>query len=315
VKFTDPIKGTPFAVIDFETTGFAGPDTHVVELAIVHGNFGSDDVRVAYASRVRPPVAIPASSTNVHGITDADVVGCPTWAEVAAPVAAALDGRLPIAYNAPADFLFRFVEELRLTAGVVPADWLERAAALWQAARWLDLLVVRKATKTRGRPGKLAEIAAEYGIALDAHGATGDALSTALLVRPLMRAAWSASAFTSSAGAPRRNRWGDDDDDDHEERDAQLETIADLLTWQRGAALYQEQDFANYLRRSGALNPPQSYHHILEGVAPPTWDTGPKATPCRDCEAPTLRSVGQGGGLIVVNADGTPHNCEVRDGR
>jgi len=311
-----PIKGAPFAAIDFESTGFAGPDTHVVEVAVVHGTFGSDDVRVAYSTRVRPPVSIPESAARVHGITDADVANAPVWADVAGPVADALDGRLPVAYNAPADFLFWYVEELR-RANLLGDDWLSRAGAVWRGWRWLDLLVVRKATKTRGRPGKLVELAAEHGVQLDAHGATGDAFTTAMLVRPLLRAAWWAGAYNSSAGAQPK-RWvggwrGDgDDEDDSAEEPVKLETIQQLLDWQRGAALYQERDFADYIRRSGG-QPPQSYHHLLEGVEAPTWDTGPKPTTCR-CGAPTLRRIGQDGALAIVNADGSAHACEVSHG-
>lgn len=304
-----PIKGAPFAAIDFETTGFVGPDTHVVEVAVVHGTFGSDDVRVVLSQRVRPPVAIPESASRVHGITDADVAACPAWAEVAPRVMEALDGRLPIAYNAPADFCFLHVEELR-RMGLLGEDWTGRTGALWRGWRWLDLLVVRKATKTRGRPGKLVEVADEHGVVLDAHGAAGDALTTALLVRPMMRAAWMAGAFNSAAGAqPRRWEHVDEDDDiDDYQEPAKLETIGQILTWQRGAALYQERDFADYIRRQGG-KPPQSYHHLLEGVPAPTWDTSPKPTLCR-CGAQTLRRIGQDGKLAVVNVgDGSVHAC------
>lgn len=295
IRLDTPIKGAPFAVIDCESTGYAGPDAHVVEVAVVHGNFGSDDVRVAFTSRVRPHVAIPESATRVHGITDADVAGAPTWAEVADQVAAALAGRLPIGYGAPADYRFVAVEQERLGRPPLPAPWAE--------LRWLDLLVVRKATKTRGRPGKLVEVAAEYGIALDAHGATGDALSTALLVRPLMRAAWEREVFADPRGADGVRAW------DSKGWPAPA-AIGHLLAWQREAALHQERDFAAYLQRVGALQPPQSPHHDLEGVPAPAWDTGPKSSPCPSCGAATLRTVGQGGALVTVNAaDRSAHAC------
>lgn len=294
--FDLPIKGAPFAVIDCESTGYAGPDTHVVEIAIVHGMFGSDDVRLVYSSRVRPPVSIPEAASKVHGIYDRDVTDAPTWADIADTVAAAIGDRVVIAYNAPADYLFVATEQDRLGRPHLPKPWQEQ--------RWLDLLVVRKATKTRGRPGKLLEVAAEYGIALDAHGAAGDALATALLVRPMMRAAWTVGAFTAPWGAQPK-RW---DDEEEDEEPVNPTSLRDLLDWQRSAAIYQERDFAAYIQRQGGT-PPQSYHHVLEGLEPPTWDTGPKPAACPSCAAPTLRKIGQDGGLVRVNADGTAHAC------
>lgn len=296
-----PIAGAPFAVIDCESTGFAGPDSYVVEIAIVHGSFGSDEVRLAYHTRVRPPISIPEAASNVHGIYDRDVVDAPVWADVTDKVAAALSGRLPIAYNAPADYLFVAHEQDRLGRPHLPAAWADQ--------RWLDLLVVRKATKTRGRPGRLMEVAAEYGIVLDAHGAAGDALATALLVRPMMRAAWTAGAFTSPAGA--QPSYSTDWHGEEDEAPRRLETLGRLLEWQRGAALYQERDFAAYIRRQGG-KPPQSYHHELEGEPAPTWEMPSAVSACPGCGAATLRRIGQDGGLVRVNADGSAHPCVSR---
>ena len=60
---SQPLRGSRVAVVDVETTGVDPLTCHVVEVAVVHGTFGSDDVRVAYSTRVRPPVSIPESAT------------------------------------------------------------------------------------------------------------------------------------------------------------------------------------------------------------------------------------------------------------
>ena len=153
-------------------------------------------------------------------------------------------------------------------------DRLGRAGPPWP---WLDLLVIRRATKTRGRPGRLGEIAAEHGVVLDAHGAVGDAFTAALLLRPLMAAAWHAGAFVGPAGAQPRKRW-----EPAPER-PRLDRLEALLRWQRGAALWQERDYARYCRSRGDVSPPRFDWHLLEGETPPAWDTAPQGAPCPTC--------------------------------
>lgn len=297
-----PLRGLPVAVVDFETTGLPVDNPHVVSLAVVHATLGeTDDARVALQSLVRPPVPIPGDASRVHGIFDADVADAPTWAEVAESFEAACAGRVAVAFNAPADFVFQRLEQER--AGRVAVAW-----------PWLDLLVVRKATKTRGRPGKLVEVAGEHGIVLDAHGAVGDALATALLLTPLMRAAWSAGAFKGPAGAQPRRSWHDDCDDGEEDEPARVDTIGAFFRWQREAALYQERDFVSYLLRvsGGTGRRPESAWHALEGVEPPAWPEQLRTVPCPTCGEATRRRVGKGGALETVGAGGELHACAAR---
>jgi exodeoxyribonuclease X len=51
---------------------------------------------------VRPPIAIPAETSAVHHITDADVVDSPMWDQAAVPLAheLAADGVIAVAHNA-----------------------------------------------------------------------------------------------------------------------------------------------------------------------------------------------------------------------
>lgn len=292
-----PLRGLPFAAIDFESTGFAGPDAHVVEVAVAHGTLGEGDARVVFHSRVRPPVAIPEAATRVHGITDADVASSPVFSDIADQMIEALAGRVIVAYNAPADFTFAAVELARM--GRPPLAW-----------PWLDLLVVRKATKTRGRPGRLEEVAAEYGLSLDAHGAAGDALTAALLLTPMMRAAWTAGAFSGASGA--RSYWSTRDEGDfgEDEEPPRIETWGSFVRWQREAALDQERDFAAYRRRQGDSKPPQSAWHVIEGVDPPSWEPPRRVSSCPDCCGVTVQRIGQNGALARFDAEtGAPHVC------
>lgn len=275
-----PLREMPVAVIDFEATDFPGPDAHVCEVAVVHTILGEpESSRVAFSSLVRPPVTIPDRVAAIHGIRNADVVDAPTWAEIEAEVVAACMSRAAVvAYNAPADYQFFRTEQGR-TGGKTPA---------WP---WLDLLVVRKAVKTRGRPGRLAEIAAEQGIVLDAHGAAGDAMATALVMTALLRGAFEAHAVTLNGRRPA--------------------TLEGLLEWQRGAALAQEREFADYRRRQGDAVAPRCDWHQLEGVEAPAWPAAERTMYCRRCGGQTRMKIEKDGTVGLYEArTAEVHVCE-----
>lgn len=286
-----PLRALPVAVVDTETTSLHTDKASIIDIGVIHTTLGgTDDPRIALSSLVKPSQPVPEESTRIHGITDADVAGAPTWAELVGQVAEACAGRLVVAFNAPYDFQVMRNENARV--GAAAPDW-----------PWLDLLVVRKATKTRGRPGRLTEIAVEYGIDLDAHGACGDALVTALLLTPLMRSAWAARAFASAAGAPRQRQ--------NDKRELRVDTLEALLEWQGAAALYQEQDFARYCQGKGDVFPPSSPWHVLAGLTPPSWAVPSKATAlsCSRCGITLVRRVEKDGSQTINDLRGGPHQC------
>ena len=304
-----PIRGLPFAAIDFEATGFAGPDAHVVEVAVVHGTFGQPGVTPAFSSLVRPGVPIPAGASRVHGILDEHVAGAPRWPDVEEQLAAATAGRLILAYSAPSDLLFWTTEAER--HGTPAPSW-----------PWLDLLVVRAASVARGRPGKLLEVARQHGIELDAHGATGDAMALAMVARPLLSAAHKLGVFREHGGiraatdryyADRRRGWdGDDQDDDGDGVPAPLPpptTIGQLLAWQSGTALYQERSWADYRRKEGDAMAPACPWHGLYGVEAPTWGNKPRPRPCAHCRASVVDKIESNGARQVLDVGGTLHVC------
>ena len=71
----------PLIVFDTETTGRDPGGDRLVELAAVR--FDPDAESDSYHARINPGVPIPAAATAVHGITDADVAGCPAFTDVA----------------------------------------------------------------------------------------------------------------------------------------------------------------------------------------------------------------------------------------
>ena len=80
----------PLAVIDLETTGIDPKVDRIVEVSVLKLALrGDPDHRTR---RVNPGVPIPPEATAVHGITDDDVVDCPTFRAVAPGLARYLDG-------------------------------------------------------------------------------------------------------------------------------------------------------------------------------------------------------------------------------
>lgn len=74
----------PFVMIDTETTGSVVFRDRIVEIAMV--KLYPDGRRERWERRVNPEVRIPIEATAVHGITNEDVEGCPTFRRLAAEV-------------------------------------------------------------------------------------------------------------------------------------------------------------------------------------------------------------------------------------
>lgn len=259
------LRGAPLAIIDTETTG-VGDDAHIVEIAVVHCAIGGDEPVIAFRSRVRPPIAIPPEATKIHGITNGDVANAPTWAEVWPSVEAAISGRLLAAYNAPFDW--RMITHENARNGLPPVAW-----------GWIDPLVVVHRVDKYQKGKSLRAVAARWGIVLNAHGAAGDALVTAMLIPHLFRAAYRTSHIPSI-----------------------VQTVDELLRWQRGAALANEADMLDFARKKGQKDAPDCAWHTIEGVQSPAWAVRTPSQPCRTCGAPTLHIVTTAGGVAFVDA-------------
>lgn len=97
------IDHTPWAIIDIETTGLRPPHDRIVELAVVR--IEPDGLpRLAMDTLVNPQRRM--SATDIHGITDSDVAGAPTFRELAEEVAACVSGCIVAAYNVYFDLPF-----------------------------------------------------------------------------------------------------------------------------------------------------------------------------------------------------------------
>jgi DNA polymerase-3 subunit epsilon len=93
------IVGTerPLAAFDIESTGVNPDNDRIVEVTI--GRVEPQGTPIVFRSLVNPGCPIPKNASDIHGITDADVIDAPWFADVGARVWALLKGADLIGYN------------------------------------------------------------------------------------------------------------------------------------------------------------------------------------------------------------------------
>jgi ATP-dependent Lhr-like helicase len=155
------LGSTPFAVVDVETTGLAvGRGHRVVEIAVVRCR-ADGSVEDFWHTLLDPSRDV--GPTRVHGLSMVDVIGAPSFTDVAGEVAARLEGRVLVAHNVPFDLSFLRAEFAR--AGHVLPE--------------LPTLCTLALTGS-----SLGAACAQRGIALEnAHSAREDALAAASLLQ------------------------------------------------------------------------------------------------------------------------------------
>lgn len=80
----------PLVVFDLETTGLFPRKDRIIEIAAVKVN--PDGTEEKLERLLNPTIPIPPETTAIHGIDDATVANCPTFAEVADEIYAFFDG-------------------------------------------------------------------------------------------------------------------------------------------------------------------------------------------------------------------------------
>jgi DNA polymerase III subunit epsilon len=88
----------PVVFLDLETTGINVSTDRIVEISLLKVDVkGGEDWMT---TRVNPEMPIPPKSTAIHGISDSDVAGSPTFREIAKNVASFVEGCDLAGYNA-----------------------------------------------------------------------------------------------------------------------------------------------------------------------------------------------------------------------
>lgn len=148
--------------LDTETTG-VDHTSEICDIGVV-----SIDGTVLVDQLVKPSIPIPDEASRIHGITNEMVADAPTWAEVSDLVAAAVDGRAVVIYNASYDtgilrnagrLIHRQIEMHHYCAMLAFSDWKGELGRFGTSMKWHRLDVA----------------AAEFGIPPGGHRALQDA--------------------------------------------------------------------------------------------------------------------------------------------
>ncbi|MCY4260368.1 MAG: DUF294 nucleotidyltransferase-like domain-containing protein [Rhodobacteraceae bacterium] len=169
-----PLGSLEFVAVDTETTGLDLRASRIIEIAAVLIRPGIPEPIDCFDHLVNPGVAIPPASTEIHGITDADVAE-------AAPVGSVLEAffewlgpRPLIGYSIGFDM------------SIIQAE-LDRCGKRWSPPRVLDVQELVQALQPNLRDNALETVAEWLGINTDSrHRALPDAIMTARVFRALI---------------------------------------------------------------------------------------------------------------------------------
>lgn len=154
----------PLVFFDLETTGTNITSDRIVEISYhkVSPN-GREETKTM---RVNPGIPIPKSASDIHGITDADVAGCPPFKAVAKEIVRDIEGCDLAGYNSNRFDIPLLAEEL--LRAEVDVDLMKR--------KFVDVQVIFHKMEAR-------TLSAAYKFYCDkdlvgAHGAEADTLAT-----------------------------------------------------------------------------------------------------------------------------------------
>ena len=170
----------PIVVLDTETTGlFPGMGHRIVEIGAVRLE---DWQTVAEIDQlIFPERKMDPKASAVNGITDADLVGKPTFAQIVPELDALLDGALVVAHNAAFDAGFLGMEYFISN----PTGFEPRVPVLPNP--WLCTLLLARQHFYFGR-NNLGHIARKLGVRMGkAHRALNDVYMTAEILKRMTR--------------------------------------------------------------------------------------------------------------------------------
>jgi len=94
----------PVVFVDIETTGGSYRNSRVLEVAAIR--FEGGKIVKEFSTLLDPGTRIPPMITSLTGITESDIVGAPTFEDVADELLEILDGAVFVAHNVRFDYSF-----------------------------------------------------------------------------------------------------------------------------------------------------------------------------------------------------------------
>ncbi|CAD7030890.1 DNA polymerase III subunit epsilon [Pseudorhizobium endolithicum] len=162
-----PLIALDTVVLDTETTGLDVRQDRIVQIGAIRMH-GADILETqVFDVIINPGIPIPAGSSRVHGLADADVSGRPNFAQVARELETFIGNRVVVGHSINFDLAM-----LRNEA--------HRHGVRWKEPRWLDIALMSVAITPGLVSPSLDNLALTYGIEIEGrHTALGDARATA----------------------------------------------------------------------------------------------------------------------------------------
>lgn len=172
-KYAEILSLHDFCVLDVESTGLECWNCRIVQIGIIKViNNEPVDCLNTY---INPETHIPTRATDIHGITDEDVKGAPTYKQIADRVTDLLNNTTVVGHNVTFDL--NFVQHILLERSNTQDDLHMEYVDTWEFANRLHLPV---------HDYKLQTLLAFYGIDPgEAHTAYDDARATLELFNDL----------------------------------------------------------------------------------------------------------------------------------
>lgn len=170
IKASDPAVLTlrNYVSLDTETTGLNAEHDRIVEISLL--KIENREIVGEYSTLVNPGIPIPERATKIHGISDADVFGAPSYDQVGNEIVQFLGNCTIVGHNV------RF--DLGFMAALLKNTILENDLT-W---KYVDTVDVAKIAFPNETNYKLQTLVKDLGIETDdAHRARADALATKLL--------------------------------------------------------------------------------------------------------------------------------------
>lgn len=112
------VRQSPLVFVDIETTGGSYKYSRVLEVGVVRVE--NNRVVATYQTLVSTGEPVPVIITRLTGITSDDVIGAPSFDQVAADLAEIMDGAVFVAHNVQFDYGFLRMEFERLGVAFRP---------------------------------------------------------------------------------------------------------------------------------------------------------------------------------------------------
>ncbi len=169
-----PLAALPVAVLDTETTGLDPERDRIVALAARRLTGATFAETPPLDLRINPQVPIPAASTAIHGLGDADVADQPDFAAIAPEIATFVSGQVVVGHHIGFDLTMLAKESERV-------NWP------WQRPPSLDTGLLATALNPDLPDNSLETIATWLGVDLGPrHTALGDVDTTAAIYAALV---------------------------------------------------------------------------------------------------------------------------------